>query len=854
MSKRVCDAVLAGVGLALVWPLLAIIAVLVKLDSRGPVLFRQSRVGRHGKPFRILKFRTMVANAPSLGPRLTQKRDPRITHVGQVLRWLKLDELPQLINVVRGDMSLVGPRPEDPHFVASYTEEQRRVLSVRPGIVGPAQIMGRDELEKYPDDVQDTEAYYVQHILPEKLATDLEYVEHCSFWGDLRLVVAGLAVTVFGSFKQRFLGLHRERIAFLAFDTAASLAAYVVAYGLKFGWGEIDADDVPYLGAVSLAILLIRPPMFLYFGLYQSVLRYLGTREFHAIVKSVGAGSLLVAASTYLMGLGTHSRAVFLIDAGLLVLALYGARVVAQSWTERRRRPGVSPRRVLIVGVDDTARQLVETMAAHDTHTYETVGFLDDDPAHQGMVIHGLPVRGRVTDLAAVTAVTPVDMVIVLFPHVSAPSIKHVLDHCRAQRLDYRLVPTLGRLLRGDVVLPEFTDMHVNGQTPSPEADAAARAAGERNGHAGDANGAGDRNGHGAESPRERNGNGARVMEQAPVLVTGGAGYVGSHVVRKLLAQGRRVRVLDSFMYGNHGLTAVRRHPNLELIEGDIRHMDTLTKSVKGIDRVIALAAIVGDQACDLDPDETATINLEATRLLAEVCQRAKVRRVVFASSCSVYGANSNLTLNEGSWLNPVSLYARTRIRSEAELLRRSGDLSIAILRLATVFGLSARMRLDLVVNTFTAHAYFNRQVRVFGGLQWRPNLHCQDAADAFIAAADAPDEAVRGEIFNVGDNGANHTIREVAEIVGRVVPDVKVEIIEASPDQRDYRVSFDKIKHVLGFRTRFTVEDGVREMALSFAAGELKDPDHDRYSNLRSLKTLYAARATNAKTSGVVA
>jgi nucleoside-diphosphate-sugar epimerase len=346
------------------------------------------------------------------------------------------------------------------------------------------------------------------------------------------------------------------------------------------------------------------------------------------------------------------------------------------------------------------------------------------------------------------------------------------------------------------------------------------------------------------------------VSEQAPVLVTGGAGYVGSHVVRKLLAQGRRVRVLDSFMYGSHGLAAVRRHPNLELLEGDIRHMDTLTRAVKGVDRVIALAAIVGDQACDLDPDETGTINLEATRLLAEVCQRAKVRRVVFASSCSVYGANSNLTLNEGSWLNPVSLYARTRIRSEAELLRRTGDLSVAILRLATVFGLSARMRLDLVVNTFTAHAYFNRQVRVFGGTQWRPNLHCQDAADAFIAAADAPDEAVRGEIFNVGDNGANHTIREVAEIVGRVVPDVKVEVIEASPDQRDYRVSFDKIRHVLGFRTRFTVEDGVREMALSFAAGELKDPDHDRYSNLRSLKTRYAARPAGgaSKSTGAVA
>jgi nucleoside-diphosphate-sugar epimerase len=328
------------------------------------------------------------------------------------------------------------------------------------------------------------------------------------------------------------------------------------------------------------------------------------------------------------------------------------------------------------------------------------------------------------------------------------------------------------------------------------------------------------------------------------VLVTGGAGYVGSHVVRKLLAQGRRVRVLDSFLYGAHGLAGVRNHPGLELVEGDIRHLDTLARAAKGVDKVIALAAIVGDAACDLDPEETGSINLDSTRLLAEVCRRAQVRRVVFASSCSVYGANSNLTLNEGSWLNPVSLYARTRIRSEAELLRHGGDLSVAILRLATVFGLSPRMRLDLLVNTFTSHAFFNGRLRVFGGAQWRPNLHAQDAADAFIAAADAPDEVVRGEIFNVGDNDANHTVRDVADIVARVLPQVEVEIVEASPDQRDYRVSFDKIRHVMGFRPRFTVEDGVREMARAFANSELKDPDHERYYNVRSLKSRLARPA----------
>ena len=193
--------------------------------------------------------------------------------------------------------------------------------------------------------------------------------------------------------------------------------------------------------------------------------------------------------------------------------------------------------------------------------------------------------------------------------------------------------------------------------------------------------------------------------------------------------------------------------------------------AVKGVDSVIALAALVGDAACDLDPEETISINVEATQLLADVCERARVPRLVFASSCSVYGANSELILNEGSWLNPISLYAQSRIKSEDILLRHTERVGVTILRLATVFGLSPRMRLDLLVNTFTAHAFFNRKIRIFGGQQWRPHLHVQDAADAFIRASTAPDERVHGEVFNVGHSVLNSTVLEVAELVKGMLP-----------------------------------------------------------------------------------
>lgn len=333
MSKRISDVVLAGLGLLLTWPVFLVIALLIKLDSRGPVFFRQERIGKDGGPFRIFKFRTMVNDAYRLGPKLTQKRDPRVTRIGQLLRWLKLDELPQLLNVLRGDMGLVGPRPEDPHFVRLYTPGQRAVLAIRPGIVGPSQILGRDELELYPEGV-DTEQYYVSHILPAKLETDLEYVRRASLWHDLTLLIRGITVTLLGSVKPRYLRGNRQKILFLACDTVLSLAIYLLAFGLKFDW-NVSPQAVPYLMVAGATILLIRPPCFVYFGLYQNIVKYLGTTEFTAVVKAVTLGSVLVAATLYLVGFRSHSRAVLAIDWLLLVVVLIGYRLYLKARAER---------------------------------------------------------------------------------------------------------------------------------------------------------------------------------------------------------------------------------------------------------------------------------------------------------------------------------------------------------------------------------------------------------------------------------------------------------------------------------------------------------------------------------------
>jgi len=260
---------------------------------------------------------------------------------------------------------------------------------------------------------------------------------------------------------------------------------------------------------------------------------------------------------------------------------------------------------------------------------------------------------------------------------------------------------------------------------------------------------------------------------------------------------------------------------------------------VKDVDAVIALAAIVGDPACGLNAEETLNLNYESTKILAEACNFYGVERLVFASSCSVYGAAQNDLLTEQSPLNPVSLYARTRILSEDVLRERCGDTIPVILRLATVFGLSPRMRFDLVVNTLTVRALVDRHIQIYGGDQWRPFVHCQDVAEAFVLAALAPSMLIRGEVFNVGTTAMNYTLEDVGNIVARVVgPDVQVDAGEFNEDRRNYRVAFEKIERALGFKPEYSLEAGILEMVQAIQeSSHLRDYQQARFSNLKHLQ-----------------
>lgn len=320
------------------------------------------------------------------------------------------------------------------------------------------------------------------------------------------------------------------------------------------------------------------------------------------------------------------------------------------------------------------------------------------------------------------------------------------------------------------------------------------------------------------------------------VLVIGGAGYIGSALLPKLLDKGYQVRLLDMMLYGEGPIRKVMRHPNLEVMEGDFRQVDKVTAAMRDVDVVVHLGAIVGDPACALDQELTVEVNLMATRMVAEVAKGFGVSRFVFASTCSVYGA-SDETLDEMSALNPVSLYAQSKIASEAVLMGLADEcFSPIILRFATIYGLSGRTRFDLVVNLLTAKAIADGSITVTDGQQWRPFVHVDDAALAVLKAVEAPLSLVHKQVFNVGSNEQNYRIREVGEIIKRLVPTSELLDLGTSGDPRNYRVDFGKIRKVLDFRPTWTIEDGVRQVIDAFESGVVRDYRDPHYSNVKYL------------------
>jgi nucleoside-diphosphate-sugar epimerase len=347
----------------------------------------------------------------------------------------------------------------------------------------------------------------------------------------------------------------------------------------------------------------------------------------------------------------------------------------------------------------------------------------------------------------------------------------------------------------------------------------------------------------------------AQGANHGRVLVVGGAGYIGSALVRELLVAGREVRVLDSLLYGNGAsLASVAEHRRFSFMRGDVRSRQDLEAAVEGVEAVVLLAALVGDPVCKRNPELARETNLQGARNVLEAGAEGGVGRLIFASTCSNYGLRPDgRPAAEEDELRPLSLYAETKVEIEREILERAGEWPFdpTVLRVATAYGVSPRMRFDLTVSEFARELALGNGLEVYDPDTWRPYCHVADISAAIISVLGAPTQSVAGEVFNVGGDEGNHTKRSIVEaVLDALGGDGEVVWTEGGDDARNYRVSFAKIRERLGFAPRHTVRGSIGDLVDAIRDGRFGDVE-ERPLYYRNFELTDSASAPSAVAAG---
>ena len=324
------------------------------------------------------------------------------------------------------------------------------------------------------------------------------------------------------------------------------------------------------------------------------------------------------------------------------------------------------------------------------------------------------------------------------------------------------------------------------------------------------------------------------------ILVTGGAGYVGSGLLRELLLREYNVTCIDNLLFGGESLLDIWHNKNFTFYKCDINDSQKLDEVFlkNDFDAVIHLAAIVGDPACKLNSNLAIKTNYESSKNLLERSINAKVSKFLFASTCSNYGKmdDPEAYVDENSKLAPVSLYAELKVKFEKYMLsemKKLDEFSPTILRFSTVYGLSPRMRFDLTVNEFTKDLALGKELMVFGEQFWRPYCHVKDFSNAFLTVLKSPTKKVAYNVFNVGDTKENYTKQMLIDEIKKILPDSRIKYVKKDDDPRDYRVNCDKIKKELGFKISMTVPDGINEVKRIVQEKVIRDPENQKYYNI---------------------
>jgi FlaA1/EpsC-like NDP-sugar epimerase/lipopolysaccharide/colanic/teichoic acid biosynthesis glycosyltransferase len=624
--KRLLDLLLGTVGLIVLIPVMALVAVAVALDSAGPVVYGAKRVGRHGRMFIMWKFRSMARGADKVGPAVTGAYDFRVTRVGAFLRRTKLDELPQLINVLAGQMSLVGPRPEAPTYVNRWTEEERAILAFRPGMTGPTQIAYIDEEELLEGDPG---AVYESELMHAKLAVDLDYVRHYTLRRDLGILWKTLVGILSAGERrsnrpQRRFTL-RERLSSarpwpMLLDALLAAVAAALAVGLRIDRNNIFAAVATYWVFVPLAAV-VRPAGFLIAGAYLRVWRYPTISDAALIVSSLAAGSLIMTILIFVVmqpwafpGTLGFPRSAIIIEFLISFIVLGGIRFasrIRQEGLEDVSAPLAAgpPRPVLIYGAGDAGAHLVREMRRNRALRLDPVAFLDDDPEKRGHRIYGVDVVGTAKDLPMVVAEREVAEVIVAMPRIGGDRLREVVALCESAGVTVRTLPAVDELLDETVSVNRVRPVRVEDLLRREPSDI-------------------------PEGPMRE------LVSGRTVLVTGAGGSIGSELCRQVAALGAARIVLferaeTPLFYVDEELRRRFSETNVVAIIGDVTDEGSVQRAFEREQPQVVFHAAAQKHVPLSEANVASTVwtNVRGTRLVAEAAARANVEAFIFIST-----------------------------------------------------------------------------------------------------------------------------------------------------------------------------------------------------------------------------
>jgi FlaA1/EpsC-like NDP-sugar epimerase/lipopolysaccharide/colanic/teichoic acid biosynthesis glycosyltransferase len=703
--KRALDVAVAGGCLVLLSPLILACAIAVKISSAGPVFYAGQRVGRGGREFHIHKLRTMRAdNVP--GSPLTSIGDPRVTPVGRFLRRAKLDELPQLWDVLRGEMSLVGPRPEAPEFVADYTEEQRRVLTVRPGITSPASIAYRNEDILLPP--RSAAETYTRTVLPTKLAMDLAYIDRRSLLGDFGILASTLGVVATGGrgggSARRFL---RRHVPWVAVDALIVAAAFGLAYLLRFLDTPFPAQESPttlLLAVIPLAALYSLINMA--YRLDRREWRYATAAEVRAIAVSAATSTAVAIAFDTLLGLRDQRPvplSVVLIGGFFSLSGFVGVRYrsrllrgVSQTRFRGRRTGAV---RTLICGAGEAGQLLAyRLITVNGGRDYDVVGFVDENLQKLGKSIHDVRVLGRASDLPRLVARDNIELIVLALDSPGGEQTREVLTAAQGTSARIKIVPGLDDWLNDEARLPlrEIRAEDLLGR-PTARLDVDA---------------------------------GKRVITGRTVLVTGASGSIGSELCRQIAAFSPKILVaLDNNESGLFDLNIefAASFPGVRVmgVVADVARPASIARAFATYspEVIFHVAAYKHVPLMEEHPEEALRVNVLGTWTVLEAARVAGAAQLVLVSTDKA--------------VNPSSVMGSTK--RLAELLVASDPppgegprLTCTAVRFGNVLGSRGS-----VVPTFRRQIDAGGPITVTHPEMTRYFMHIAEAAALIVEAAD---------------------------------------------------------------------------------------------------------------------